>query len=169
MWFARIKTEVESSARTWFVTLTFRTAPADPVSSYREVQLYLKRLRKSLGPSVRYFAVAEEGEKRGRLHWHMMLHCASTVTRRMVEAPWIAGFSKAKLIWDGSSKLNGDDAIGYLAHYGSKSMLKVHASRRYGRARLRSGGTDTARESTQRKEGLGKSSLLASVSVDARG
>lgn len=40
--------------------------------TYSDIQLYMKRLRKS-GYSPRYFAVGEYGSTKGRAHWHILI------------------------------------------------------------------------------------------------
>lgn len=125
MWFARMMRESALPLRTWFLTLTY--ARSSRQGEFREVQLFLKRLRKSLPKgALRYCAVLEKGDEGGRLHWHMLLHCYARVTKRMIQRQWAReGFSGCKLA-DAA-------AVGYLAHYASTAMLRVHASVRYGR------------------------------------
>ena len=126
-WYARMRAELELAPRTWFLTLTF--ADSDTAGAYVEVQRFLKRLRKSLPRcALRYVAVLEAGDEGGRLHWHMLLHCYAKVTKRMVQAQWSrVGFSGCKLATVGN--------CGYLSHYAAGAMLRVHASKSYGRLR----------------------------------
>lgn len=59
-----------------FVTLTYSPEhlPADGSLEPRELQLFIKRLRKSVGGDrVRYFAVGEYGEQSLRPHYHLSL------------------------------------------------------------------------------------------------
>lgn len=121
MWYARSMREVVAADRTWFVTLTWRgDAPTAP---YRDIQLYLKRLRRRVGP-VRFMAVQEAGDEGGRLHWHLLLHTGDHVRVRHLRHDWPVGFCKFAHATP--------DKVGYMAHYGVKSMLRVHASLRYG-------------------------------------
>lgn len=57
-----------------FLTLTYdeEHLPDDHSVSVREIQLFLKRLRKVVG-KVRYYAVGEYGEASGRPHYHLAL------------------------------------------------------------------------------------------------
>ena len=70
VWYARSMREIVLADRTWFATLTWRGDM--PTAPYRDVQFYLKRLRKRVGP-VRFMAVQEAGDEGGRLHWHLLL------------------------------------------------------------------------------------------------
>jgi len=124
MWYARMMSESELALRTWFVTLTY--ARDEKQGAYREVQRFLKRLRKSLPRGAfRYVAVLEAGDEGGRLHWHMLLHCYCRVTKRQIQAEWQrTGFSGCRLA--------RPETVSYLAHYSASAMLGVHASVRYG-------------------------------------
>ena len=58
-----------------FVTLTYddEHLPAEGLRK-RDVQLFLKRLRKAVAPlRIRYLAVGEYGERTGRAHYHLCL------------------------------------------------------------------------------------------------
>lgn len=73
----------------WFLTLTFDDAhlpsPVSLVSCAsgevsfrfplvpRELTLFMKRLRKSVGDGVRFYACGEYGDKNGRPHFHVIL------------------------------------------------------------------------------------------------
>lgn len=75
-WAVRIEHEASLHADNMFLTLTFDYdhLPDDYSVSVREVQLFLKRLRKSIEPKkIRYFAVGEYGEKNGRPHYHIII------------------------------------------------------------------------------------------------
>lgn len=58
-----------------FITLTYRPEeqPEDRSVSKREIQLFLKRLRKILGKEIRYFATGEYGEKGWKPHYHLII------------------------------------------------------------------------------------------------
>lgn len=107
LWRKRIIQEVQNAVRSWFVTLTFSPAHlagiliearAQQASSqavrferaaYAHVQKFLKRLRKNTGRTFRYCAVAEYGEKEGRLHYHLVVHEQSgPLHGRQIEKQW---------------------------------------------------------------------------------
>lgn len=113
--------ECRIAERTWFGTFTWRGDA--PLAPYSDIQKYLKRLRKRIGP-VRFMAVQEAGDEGGRLHWHMLLHCSQKVRVRDLRHDWPPGFCKFQVATP--------DKVGYIANYGVQSMLRVHASIRYG-------------------------------------
>lgn len=68
--------------------------------TYKDVQLYLKRLRKN-GFPCRYFVVGEYGTKRGRAHWHVICFWQKKIPPHVLrenfrEHHWPHGFS----FWD---------------------------------------------------------------------
>lgn len=124
-----------------FVTLTYSPehCPSDYCISKRDVQLFLKRLRKHLsthGGSLRaYFAVGEYGTKFGRPHYHILLlgwspddleyHSKSysglpVYTSKTLERIWGLGFCPVGTITSGSAayvaryskKLDNDSNVG---------------------------------------------------------
>lgn len=85
MWSIRIQHESQLYDANLFVTMTYDDAKQDyvePSLKYRDVQLFMKRLRKQyrgVGPGpkgnfpLRYFVAGEYGGLTGRPHWHMVL------------------------------------------------------------------------------------------------
>jgi hypothetical protein len=77
-WLGRIKSE--TNVADWFIRLDLTYRPnadgTDPGSAkvlrYRDVQNYLKRIRKA-GYKVRYLVAGEYGSGKGRAHWHMLM------------------------------------------------------------------------------------------------
>jgi hypothetical protein len=156
LWTARAKAEFSfcKPGRTWFCTLTFSDArwyelstqahaharkngyPSDAkyvaklcrAGAYREVQLALKRLRKS-GRQFRYMFVPEPHKARDAIHLHGLLHeqdLTMPLTKRLLQSQWEAnGFSHFKLSDEGS--------IGYVTKYLTKGNLgRLKASLFYG-------------------------------------
>lgn len=75
-WAVRCVHESTLHDRNCFLTLTFDDdhLPDDLSVHVRDVQLFLKRLRKSLGDiKVRFFACGEYGEKNARPHYHLII------------------------------------------------------------------------------------------------
>jgi hypothetical protein len=65
--------EQATSDQTFSVTLTYAgDTPNAAVLCYRDIQLFLKRLRNE-GFSPRYIVAGEYGTKKGRAHWHLVL------------------------------------------------------------------------------------------------
>lgn len=79
MWAMRIMYEAESHKHCTFITLTYddEHLPDNAELSMRDVQLYMKRLRKRLskeGTRIRYFCAGEYGENgTKRPHYHLII------------------------------------------------------------------------------------------------
>lgn len=80
-WVGRCIAETKTSARSTVMTLTYGQSPKLDASDndwhatrlvYDDVKKYLKLLRYH-GYPVRYFAVGENGSRKGRAHWHIIL------------------------------------------------------------------------------------------------
>lgn len=99
----------------FFVTLTYdeKNYPQKYNSTslhVREIQLFLKRLRKKINDrfQIKYIAVSEFGKKRGRLHYHLLLfgfpnemhdliyfdNYATPFATEMIKQSWQKGFVK---------------------------------------------------------------------------
>lgn len=67
--------EREAHERACFLTLTYDDdhLPEHGHLNKRDLQLFLKRLRKNTGERLRYFACGEYGENFGRPHFHLAL------------------------------------------------------------------------------------------------
>lgn len=75
-WSFRLEQEYKASKCAHFVTLTYdqKHYPSDGSLNKRDLQLYLKRLRKyDSTVKIRYYAVGEYGSKSGRAHYHILL------------------------------------------------------------------------------------------------
>ena len=76
-WYVRINEELKISSSAYFVTLTYEHEPitpdGEPTLDYRDIQLFMKRLRKCQDEKIRYFIVGEYGSKTGRPHYHALL------------------------------------------------------------------------------------------------
>lgn len=73
-WCLRLYHEMEVSSSAFFLTLTYNDEhqpPGDEVSK-RDLQLFIKRLRK-VNPGIRYFAIGEYGTEKGRPHYHAVI------------------------------------------------------------------------------------------------
>lgn len=80
-WLNRCLAEARHSESTLFVTLTYdpwhlpHTKNGVPCVCKRDLQLFLKRLRKSIEPyKIRYYGVSEYGENFGRPHYHLLVY-----------------------------------------------------------------------------------------------
>jgi len=75
-WTFRLEQEHRVSKSAYFVTLTYdeKHLRSDGSLNKRDLQLYLKRLRKKDEQSrIRYYAVGEYGTVHGRPHYHILL------------------------------------------------------------------------------------------------
>nr|CAI9750507.1 replication initiation protein [Microvirus sp.] len=74
-WAARCVLEASSHDNNCFITLTFNDyfLPADNSIHKRDIQLFMKRLRKKFGAGIRFFACGEYGELLERPHYHAIL------------------------------------------------------------------------------------------------
>lgn len=156
MWRLRTNNEYAESERTWLVTLTltandqsrllYRTVSrlhkagvkydaltgAEQFSeldntAYRDIQLWLKRIRKNTGKQFRYLSITE-AHKSGLPHWHLLLHERPGKPLRYddLKGSWLLGFDSYKLVRDAAG-------ASYLCKYLTKSVLaRVRASRSYG-------------------------------------
>jgi hypothetical protein len=99
-----------------FSTLTYDDAHLPPTLSTREVTLWLKRLRKSLGPArpIRFFASGEYGEQTHRPHYHAILYGATTTDAGKIEKSWGLGHVQTETVTPAR--------IAYVAGYTSKKI-----------------------------------------------
>lgn len=163
LWTARATAEVRyCRGRSWFVTLTVRPLDRDWLEAqaiksanersvnwhelppeqrrqrlfrafYREVSLYLKRVREELRVKgrrrVRFLAVCE-AHKDGFPHAHLLIHEESfaDANERTLRKKWLLGHAKAVLVADARQ------AATYVTKYVTKSALVIRASQKYGRS-----------------------------------
>ena len=106
-WVFRLKEEYKSCNFGLFVTLTYsdENIPFDGVCK-RDIQLFLKRLRKHFDSKVlRYFIVSEYGDHTLRPHYHALLFFKSKRTSDIydiIEQSWNNGFVQFGEIEEGS-------------------------------------------------------------------
>lgn len=115
MWIARILLENALHSESSFVTLTYDDdhLPANGDLSIRDVQLWLKRLRKVV--AVRYVVVGEYGDDEFRPHYHAALFgCAD---QAVIQAAWQQGFTVVKGI--------GPESAAYIVSYVLKRRNSV--------------------------------------------
>ena len=75
VWADRCSIEAKKSNHNYFVTLTYDDAHMNDLSlNKRDLQLFIKRLRKKLYPhKIKFFACGEYGDKSLRKHFHVCL------------------------------------------------------------------------------------------------
>lgn len=146
-----IVTADNQGRRTWFITLTFSAMHlagiiAEKVkagrgtvesTAYAHVQAYFKRLRKwgdKKGVSFRYAAVAEYGEQKGRLHYHLLLSETGKfpLPKRVIETRWRSHVNARLVDCSGDRGIAG--AASYVAKYATKAAgTRLRTSQHYGR------------------------------------
>jgi len=129
------------SVKTFFVTLTYSEEflPSDGSVSVREMQLYLKRLRRGMVPRrLRYFVVGEYGDVTQRPHYHLLVFGDFSGSHTPVVAQrkgkvcsccfcsaWGKGFVDVQV--------PGTEAVAYVAGYCVKKMTHKDDERLGGR------------------------------------
>lgn len=90
-WCLRLAHEMEISSSAFFLTLTYNDEhlPPNEELSKRDIQLWIKRLRK-VNPGIRYFAVGEYGTEKGRPHYHAVIY--NLVDLSLVTDTWTDQF-----------------------------------------------------------------------------
>lgn len=75
-WTFRLKEELQTADSAYFITLTYNDENVKNLNK-REIQLFLKRLRKAQAKlvelKIRYFLTAEYGSRTNRPHYHIIL------------------------------------------------------------------------------------------------
>lgn len=100
-----------------FVTLTYdqEHLPNDGCLQPRDMQLFMKRLRKSVSPiRFRYYLAGEYGEKNRRPHYHLCLFGLGIQHESAIQNCWDKGFIHIGTLTDQSA--------GYVAGYVTKKM-----------------------------------------------
>lgn len=72
-WTIRICLEAQSIGSSVFMTLTYDETTRKGYLDYPDVQKFMKRLRKSIPNTVRFFCCGQYGTRLGREHWHVIL------------------------------------------------------------------------------------------------
>lgn len=90
-WAIRLNHELEYSSAAHFLTLTYdeNHLPADGQLCKRDVQLFLKRLRKE-NAGIRYFLIGEYGTEKARPHYHAIIF--NLEDQSLVTKHWQLGY-----------------------------------------------------------------------------
>lgn len=116
VWTARIMHEAKAHKKNVFVTLTYddEHLPKNMSISIREIQIYIKRLRKNIDHKIRYFACGEYGEEYKRPHYHLVIFGLGVDDKDLIYKCWGKGF-----IYTGSVELA---SARYTAKYVTKQL-----------------------------------------------
>lgn len=115
-----------------FVTLTYNTDNLPLYNSLykEELQLYFKRLRKSIEPTpIKYFACGEYGEEHGRPHYHAIIFGLGIKDKEVIENAW----QNRGFIYLGSVTY---DSARYVADYIGKKYYGLYQQIKYGSKKL---------------------------------
>lgn len=140
-WKTRLIHESKMHEHSCFVTLTFADEhlPPDLSISVRDLQLFMKRLRKRTG-KVRFYACGEYGDKDLRPHYHVLLFGYDFPDRyywlktpagyiqdrsAILEKLWPFGFATVSAL--------GPESCGYVARYCMKKVGGKKADEHYTR------------------------------------
>lgn len=123
-----------------FLTLTYDNAhlPAGGTLVKRDLQLFMKRVRKQFGEGVRFFACGEYGDKTQRPHYHVLLLNKDFADRKPVttrsEHPYYTSVLLSKLWTDGGHTIGNVDfeSAAYVARYCTKKISGPGAEKHYG-------------------------------------
>lgn len=114
-WVFRLEREMRYHLCATFLTLTYddEHLPKDGSLNYRHVQLYYKRLRKTL--NFRHFTIGEYGPENLRPHYHAILFGLSPDDELFLKEKWPYGFIKLGKVTSAS--------INYVAGYCCKNAI----------------------------------------------
>lgn len=123
-WIKRSLHERNKWPRAWFTTLTY----ADPSEhSYKNVQIWFKRVRKHHPDRLAYICTTEtesSGEREYNPHHHLVVYGTENLKRRDLDNWWTHGNTDSQL-------LKGRSAA-YVAKYIQKDYQRIRASSNYG-------------------------------------
>lgn len=118
-WAFRCQLEMQEHDAAAFTTLTYDDEHLPDTLRKRDLQLFLKRLRKAIAPlKTRFFASGEYGEQNQRPHFHAILYGLHNGHRDLIHDEW------------GKGRTHTVDAtpatIGYTAGYTAKKIDYRH-------------------------------------------
>lgn len=144
VWSHRIMLEASQYSDNNFVTLTYdeEHLPEDGSVSVRELQLFFKRLRISLGDKkIRYFAVGEYGDETWRPHYHVALfnypRCRFGQSNYGHSGRCCSVCDHLRKVWSLGNVYSGllePDSATYIAGYTTKKLTKADDERLKGRS-----------------------------------
>lgn len=135
IWASRLLIEAMTHGDSCFVTLTYdeKHRPPNDSLQVRDVQLWLKRLRKAIQPQkIRYYVAGEYGDETRRPHYHVALYGLDTDTAGGVDGT--SGIVRST--WGNGYSFVGDlspQSCAYIVGYVTKKMTSKDDWRLYGR------------------------------------
>lgn len=109
-WSTRLIHQLATTPDALFVTLTIDddNILANDLSK-RDLQLYLKRLRKGTIKTVKYYAIGDYGDKTGRAHYHLIIFGLNFSDQELVKKSWTKGYVDVGTVTV--------ESIRYVTHY----------------------------------------------------
>ena len=139
-WAMRCLHEKRLHRESCFVTLTYDNEHLPPGGTLvkRDLQLFMKRLRKLKGAGIRFYACGEYGERNARPHYHALLfNCGFTDKKRFSEnGRGEVYYVSDQLhdVWPSGHNVIGDvtfDSAAYVARYVMKKITGAKAVEHY--------------------------------------
>jgi len=127
-WTLRLLFESEQYKDKWFITLTYDEKNNPRTLVKKDLQLFIKRLRKHCGPKkIRYYAVGEYGDETARPHYHAILFGPDEEVLKAHYVPYLQKYQSALLkeIWPFGLHDLGSvtvESIQYVAGYVHKKL-----------------------------------------------
>jgi hypothetical protein len=113
-WALRCHLELQQHDTAAFTTLTYEEKYCPPTLNKRDLQLFLKRIRRHVPTgTVRFFGCGEYGEKNGRPHYHAILFGIRDTDAKMIEETWGMGLTETTTVTPAR--------VNYVAGYTSKN------------------------------------------------
>lgn len=136
-WALRCLHESQLHESCCYGTLTYQKVPSYGTLVKRDLQLFWKRLRKSIEPKkVKYYAAGEYGEENGRPHYHFLLF-GHAVSRGVVlrEEPYpLFRSPELEELWPAGMSSVGDvsfESAAYVARYVMKKVDQVGRKKKW--------------------------------------
>lgn len=115
MWTLRCSLENQRHRSSVFTTLTYDDEHLPPTLRRKDVQDWLKRLRKKSDRPIRHFTAGEYGEQNQRPHYHSILFGLEAMEHAdLIERTWGQGYCKTVPVTPA--------AIAYVAGYAAKKI-----------------------------------------------
>lgn len=93
-WTQRIIRELKYWNYKYFITLTYNNDNLPDELIKKDLQLFIKRIRKYYELKLLYYGVGEYGSKMGRPHYHIIMLTDKELDNEKVEDEWRLGFVK---------------------------------------------------------------------------
>lgn len=136
-WAIRCVHEAKMHKHNVFATLTYDKNHYTPTLDYKDIQLWLKRLRRKIGHGkLRYFVAGEYGDTEGRAHWHALLfNCQLDDKKKYGEKYWTS--ETLSSTWNKGLVMCGEvtyQSAAYCAKYAFKKRSTTGPAAEEGRA-----------------------------------